>query len=144
VALRPATNCKKQATLTELIVWSCDGLIVVILHRELSGSAAVLIHVDKLPQNSDVFLYINFLKRFYGRVAQSVWCLATGWMTGRSRFDLRQRRKDFSSSLCIQTGSGAHPSSCTMGTGGPFPEAKARLGRDADHSLPSSAEVENE
>jgi hypothetical protein len=31
-----------------------------------------------------------------------------------------------------------------MGTGGPFPGAKARPGRDADHSPPSSAEVENE
>jgi hypothetical protein len=29
--------------------------------------------------------------------------------------------KDFSSSLCVQTGSGAHPASCTMGTGGSFP-----------------------
>jgi hypothetical protein len=29
--------------------------------------------------------------------------------------------KDFSSSLCVQTGSGARPASCTMGTGGPFP-----------------------
>jgi hypothetical protein len=25
--------------------------------------------------------------------------------------------KDFSSILCVQTGSGAHPASCTMGTG---------------------------
>jgi hypothetical protein len=49
--------------------------------------------------------------------------------------------KDFSSSLCIQTGSGAHPASWTMGTGGPFPGGKARSGRDADHSHPSSAEV---
>jgi hypothetical protein len=52
--------------------------------------------------------------------------------------------KDFSSSLCVQTGSGAHPTSCTMGTGGPFPGGKARPGRDADHSPPSSTEVENE
>jgi hypothetical protein len=36
--------------------------------------------------------------------------------------------KDFSSSLCVQTGSEAHPASCTMGTGGPFPGPKARLG----------------
>jgi hypothetical protein len=42
--------------------------------------------------------------------------------------------KDFSYSLCVQIGSGAHPASCTMGTGGPFPGAKARPGRDADHS----------
>jgi hypothetical protein len=31
-----------------------------------------------------------------------------------------------------------------MGTGGPFPGGKSRPGRDADHSPPSSAEVENE
>jgi hypothetical protein len=42
--------------------------------------------------------------------------------------------KDFSSNLCVQTGSGSHPASCTMGTGGPFPGGKARPGRDADHS----------
>jgi hypothetical protein len=47
--------------------------------------------------------------------------------------------KDFSSSLCVQTGSGAHTASCTMGTGG-----KARPGRDADHSPLSSAKVVNE
>jgi hypothetical protein len=52
--------------------------------------------------------------------------------------------KDFSSSLCVQTGSRAHPASCTMGTGGPFPRGKARPGRDGDHSPPSSAEVVNE
>jgi hypothetical protein len=46
---------------------------------------------------------------------------------------------DFSSIPCVQTGSGAHPASYPMGTGG-----KARPGRDADHSPPSSAEVENE
>jgi hypothetical protein len=52
--------------------------------------------------------------------------------------------KDFSSILCVQTGSGAHPASCTMGTGGPFPGVKARPGRDADHSPQSSADVVNE
>jgi hypothetical protein len=36
-----------------------------------------------------------------------------------SMVDLRQMRKDFSSSLCVQTGSEAHPASCQMGTGGP-------------------------
>jgi hypothetical protein len=44
----------------------------------------------------------------------------------------------------FQTGSGAHPDSCTMGTGGPFPGTKERPGRDTDHSHPSSAEVEND
>jgi hypothetical protein len=31
--------------------------------------------------------------------------------------------KDFSSNVCVQTGCGAHPASCTMGTAGPFPGA---------------------
>jgi hypothetical protein len=65
-------------------------------------------------------------------------------INGLSIFDPRQRQNNFSSSLCVQTGSGAHPASCTMGTRDPFPGAKARPGRDADHSTPSSAEVENE
>jgi hypothetical protein len=52
--------------------------------------------------------------------------------------------EDFSSSPCVQTGSGAHPASYPVGTGGPFPGGKARPGRDADHSPPSSAKVKNE
>jgi hypothetical protein len=67
--------------------------------------------------------------------------MTTGWTTGiRSPAEA----EDFSSSLCVQTGSGAHPATCTMGTGGPFPGGKARPGRDADHSFPCSAEVVNE
>jgi hypothetical protein len=46
--------------------------------------------------------------------------------------------KDFFSNLCIQTGSGAHSASCPVGTRVLSP------GDDADHSPPSSAEVENE
>jgi hypothetical protein len=42
----------------------------------------------------------------------------------------------------VQIGPGAHPASCTMGTGS-FPGVK-RPGRSADHPSPSSAEVENE
>jgi hypothetical protein len=49
--------------------------------------------------------------------------------------------KNFSSNLYVQTGSGAHAASCTMGTGGSFLGGKARPERDADHSPPSSAEV---
>jgi hypothetical protein len=41
--------------------------------------------------------------------------------------------EDFSSSPCVQTGSGAHPASYPMGTGG-----KARPVREADHSPPAS------
>jgi hypothetical protein len=61
-------------------------------------------------------------------VAQSVQCLTTDWTTYRSGFDLRQEQKAFSSNLCVQTGSEAHPASCTMGTGGPFPGVKCGRG----------------
>jgi hypothetical protein len=52
--------------------------------------------------------------------------------------------EDFFSNLCVQTNSGAHPASYIMGIGGSFTRGKARLGRDADHSPPSSAEVKKE
>jgi hypothetical protein len=42
----------------------------------------------------------------------------------------------------VHTGTGAHPASCTMGTGS-FPGVK-RSGRGADHPPPSSAEVKRE
>jgi hypothetical protein len=44
-------------------------------------------------------------------------CMYVCRMTGRSRFDPRQRQKDFFSSHFIQTSSGAQPATCTMGTG---------------------------
>jgi hypothetical protein len=47
-----------------------------------------------------------------------------------------QRKKDFSSSVCVQTRSGTHPASYTMGTRGPFPGAKARPRHDTDHLSP--------
>jgi hypothetical protein len=52
--------------------------------------------------------------------------------------------RDFSPNLCVQTRSGAHPAFCPTGTAAPVPGVKSRLGRDADHSFPSSAEVVNE
>jgi hypothetical protein len=36
--------------------------------------------------------------------------------------------RNFSSNLCVQTGSGTHPASCTMGTGGSFPGVKRGWG----------------
>jgi hypothetical protein len=72
---------------------------------------------------------VLYILNFGSRVAQS-----TGWKT-RQAIEVRSLSgtKDFFSNLCVQTCSRAHPASCTMGTGGPFPGAKARPGRDADH-----------
>jgi hypothetical protein len=69
-------------------------------------------------------------------------CYIVLLQTGRS--GVRSPKKKRSSNLSVQTGSGVHLASCTMGTGGSFLGSEARLGRDAEHSPPSSAEVVNE
>jgi hypothetical protein len=51
---------------------------------------------------------------------------------------------DFSCILCVQTGFGAHPASCPMGTGGPFPGVKHGRGVTLTTHPPSSADVVNE
>jgi hypothetical protein len=65
-------------------------------------------------------------------------------LPGHQGLILGRGEKDFSSSFCVQISSGAHPASCSEGTGGPFPGGKARPKRDADHLPPSSAEAVNE
>jgi hypothetical protein len=47
-----------------------------------------------------------------------------GTISARPEFDSRQGQ-DFSLLHSVQTGSGAHTASCTMGTGGSFPGGKA-------------------
>jgi hypothetical protein len=63
-------------------------------------------------------------------VAQSVYCLTTDWTAG---VRTPTEAANVSPSFCIQTGSGAHPDSRTVATGGSL-RGKAWLGRDADHS----------
>jgi hypothetical protein len=70
---------------------------------------------------------------FVGPVAQSVQRLATGWTVRGSKPGGGE---------IFRTRPGAHPASCTMGTGS-FPGVK-RPGRGADPPPLSSAEVENE
>jgi hypothetical protein len=48
--------------------------------------------------------------------------------------------ENFSLHHRVQTGFGAHPTSCPVGTSDSFPGVK-RPGREADHSLPSSADI---
>jgi hypothetical protein len=47
---------------------------------------------------------------------------------GLDEFRSPAEAKVFSSNLCVQTGSEAHPASCTMGTGGSFTGAKRGRG----------------
>jgi len=66
--------------------------------------------------------------------------IATGYGLDGPGIESRWGR-DFSAP--VQTGPGAHPASCKMGTRS-FPGVKERPGRDADSSSPSSAVVKKE
>jgi hypothetical protein len=97
--------------------WCCPGTIQSHLLSSLRGSRLSLKRIFRV--NPTVV----------GRVAQSVQRLTPGW-TARRFF------------AHVQTGPGAHPASCTMGTGS-FAGVNWP-GRGADHPPPPSAEVENE
>jgi hypothetical protein len=103
-------------------------------------------------------IYKNSLRKFNkGRDTHKVWTLDAGQRpTGFIRFSQRccwglesSGRWRYAEtaginnpsrfSAPVQTGPGAHPASCTMGTGS-FPEVK-RPGRDVDQPSPSTAEV---
>jgi hypothetical protein len=64
--------------------------------------------------------------------------MATGWTNEGSELE-SQWGQEFSFLHVVQTGSGIHPTSYPMGTGGSFPGVK-RPGREADHS-PTNAQV---
>jgi hypothetical protein len=56
-------------------------------------------------------------------ISQSVYRLATGWAKEGSEFESRNGEEFFLH--VVQTGSGFHPTSYPMGTGGSFPGGKA-------------------
>jgi hypothetical protein len=86
------------------------------------------------------YYHAPFMHSVYHTKGAAV-ALTTGWTIGVRSLT---GAEDFSSGPCVQTGSGAHPASCPMGTGGYFPGGKARPGPDTDHSPPSRAEVKYE
>jgi hypothetical protein len=76
-------------------------------------------HADDRPQFCEVFAMVCHLQPSRG---SSVSTVSDYGLDGRGRSPTEA--EDFSSSLCVQTGSGAHPASYTMGTGGCYPRVK--------------------
>jgi hypothetical protein len=96
---------------------------MAIINQNWCGS------VRKLPCDKSVYFEISF----YGRYSD--W-LRAGRPRGRSSSP--DKVKNFLH--VVQTGSGVHPTSYPMGTGGSSPAIKWP-GREADHSSPASTEV---
>jgi hypothetical protein len=69
-----------------------------------------------------------------------IFLLTTGYGLDDAAVGVPSLCKAFSLLHVVQTGSGAHPTSYTMGTGGFSPGLK-RPGREANHSPPTSAEL---
>jgi hypothetical protein len=73
-------------------------------------------------------LYYNYFPNSRSRVSSGS-IVSDYWLDDRA-IEVRSPAgaKDFSSSLCVQTGCGAHPASCPMGTGVPFLGGKSAAG----------------
>jgi hypothetical protein len=80
-----------------------------------------------------LIIYLCGMIVYFGKYGLDVPGSRVLFPAGAGNFSLHHR---------VQNGSGAHPASYPMGTGGSFPGVK-RPGRRADHSPPSSAEVKN-
>jgi hypothetical protein len=129
---------------------------VIYLVRKIFVRYTSIYAFDSLHQRSERWIYKNYISFsfFVNKTCSACYRCEPGSsvsiVSGYGLYDraievrFPAEAKGFSSSLYVQTGSGAHPASCTMGTGGPFPGAKVRPRRDADHSPPSSAEVDDE
>jgi hypothetical protein len=90
------------------------------------------------------FNYISgFILQYYeGELGSSVSIVSDYRLDDRA-IEVRFPAEAVSSKLSVQTASGAHPASYTIGTSGPFHGAKAQPRRDADHSPSCSVNVEN-
>jgi hypothetical protein len=135
-------SCKVAWTWSSVSISCCLTWRMVLCLRVLS-------YVESTRPLSAVWSLLcrYFLKliRLSGESGSSV-SIVSGYGLDDREIEVRSlaRAKDFSSSFCVQTGSGTLPASCPMGTECPFPGGKARPWPDANHSPPSSAEVENE
>jgi hypothetical protein len=71
-----------------------------------------------------------FMTCYYFRRRGSSVSIMSGYGLNDRAIEVRSpaEARDFSSNLCVQTGSGAHPASCPMGTGVLFPGVKCGRG----------------
>jgi hypothetical protein len=90
-------------------------------------------HCQGLVHNE---LMLITIMKMTNRSRGSSVCIVSGYELGDRAMEVRSpaEARHISSNLCVQTGSGAYPASCPMGTVGPFLGGKELPGRDADHS----------
>jgi hypothetical protein len=84
--------------------------------------------IDRAATEIGIGLYIYIYIYIRSRVSSG--SIVSGYGLDDRAIGVRspEGAKDFSSILCVQTGSEAHPASCPMGTEGPFPGGKSAAG----------------
>jgi hypothetical protein len=109
-------------------VYSVKALIAArYQHVILASVACSMTFLQRYYFNINRSLFIQYrkslmhVKAFIGSRVSSGSIVSDYWLDDRA-IGVRSPAgaKDFSSSLFVQTGSVAHPASCTMGTGGSF------------------------
>jgi hypothetical protein len=94
-----------------------------------------------LRQNYYYYYYYYYYYIYFGHLTTERILYSDSLLAGRSEFRIPVR--DFLLLLNLQTVLEAHPASYLVGTGF-FPQVVKRPGHHIYHSLPSSAEVENQ
>jgi hypothetical protein len=126
------TFCGTQVLLTIIII-----IIVTELLSSNSSARKVTGQRGFCSWKKQEYLFLCIHELWGSR--DSVVGIATGYgLDDWGRSSSPGRVKNF---LHVQTGSGAHPASYPMGTGGSFPRGVKRQKGEADHSSPTSAEV---
>jgi hypothetical protein len=98
--------------------------LLFIIH--LSSSNSTLLSLNYWRNvGKRVLSYLATPSHLYGAgLAQAIWCLATGWTTGRSGFDPRRGQRIFPLTSVSRPALGPNQPPVQWVQGGPFPGAK--------------------
>jgi hypothetical protein len=108
----------------------CEDLFLIDPLHYIATLKTVIYESKTLVQNLSrgISYFINIILSFRCRVSSGSMVSDYGLDDRAIGVRYPAGAKDFSCILCVQTGSEAHPASCTMGNGGPFPGGKSAAG----------------
>jgi hypothetical protein len=94
------------------------------------GSLMVILVPLEQTLEAEAYTTLKVLRILWLSLGSSSGSIVSGYGLDYQVIEVRfpAGAKDFSCSLSVQTSSGAHPASCTMGTGGTFPGLKRDRG----------------
>jgi hypothetical protein len=131
-----AILCVSLVSFAVITLCVASQRVLIVVYFVIDSSLEIL----DIPSYLQYLEYCIMLKVLIG-AGIGQW-YSVGLRAGWSVFRVPAGSGNFSLHRRVQTGSGAHPASYSVGTTSYFPGVK-RPGRKAENSLPSSAEVKN-